>query len=191
LQDDLFLFINLHVSLQTSQSLLLLLFLQHTEMKSKILIIFPLLISISLSGQVNPGNEDSKNELLKTIIQNSYPGKPHQFSSEWNDSIKGNIRQTQQFHSNMPVIIPGTNPYMKIKEPDSSVKYHIIIKDPYLANNSKSYHPLIIVNGEENKNGIKKINPKDIKNITIIKDKSVIEKYGEKGRNGILEITTK
>ena len=160
-------------------------------MKSILLILFPLLIPVTLFSQLNAKNEDPKNELLKNIIQNCDPGNSSSFQSAWNDSIKGKTIHSQQFHSNMPVIIPRSNPYMKIKVPDSSVKYHMIIKDPYLANNSKSYHPLIIVNGEENKNGMKKINPKDIQHITVIKDKSAIAKYGEKGQNGIIEITTK
>ena len=160
-------------------------------MKSIFLILFTLLISVTLFSQLNSRNEVQKNVLLKSPIQNSasesYPG----IHPELNHSYKYYYPGGQHFPDHMPVIVPMVNPYMKIKEPDTSVKYYMLIKDPYFANNSKSYPPLLIVNGEENKNGMKNINPKDIQHITVIKDKSAIEKYGKKGRNGIIEITTK
>jgi protein TonB len=40
-------------------------------------------------------------------------------------------------------------------------------------------------------NGIKKISSDDIKSINVIRDWNAVEKYGEKGRNGVIEIITK
>jgi TonB family protein len=49
--------------------------------------------------------------------------------------------------------------------------------------------PLYIVDGEE-QNDIKNINPKDIKSITVLKDKSA-DFYGAKGANGVVLVVTK
>ena len=38
---------------------------------------------------------------------------------------------------------------------------------------------------------VKNIKPEDIEYVTSLKDKSATDKYGEKGRNGVIEITTK
>ncbi len=54
-------------------------------------------------------------------------------------------------------------------------------------------NPLIVVNGEVIKNNfdIANITPESIASVTILKDKSAIDKYGEKGRDGVIEITLK
>lgn len=51
---------------------------------------------------------------------------------------------------------------------------------------------LYIVDGKEiNTNDFSKIHPEDIESITVLKDKKAIEKYGKKGKDGVLLITTK
>lgn len=51
---------------------------------------------------------------------------------------------------------------------------------------------LYIVNGKEvKKEEFEKIEPQNIKGINVLKDKKAIEKYGEKGKNGVLEVTLK
>ncbi|MDO3694536.1 M56 family metallopeptidase [Wenyingzhuangia sp. chi5] len=53
-------------------------------------------------------------------------------------------------------------------------------------------NPLYIIDGKEiSDEEFKKINPDDIDNITVLKDKHATEKYGEKGKNGVVEITMK
>ncbi|MFS4482048.1 M56 family metallopeptidase [Hyunsoonleella sp. 2307UL5-6] len=51
--------------------------------------------------------------------------------------------------------------------------------------------PLIVIDGKERKRRLKNINTNDIEKINVLKDKSAIDKYGEKGKNGVIEITTK
>lgn len=53
--------------------------------------------------------------------------------------------------------------------------------------------PLVIVDGveTEDKEKFKKMNPSDIESVNVLKDKASIEKYGEKGKNGVIIITTK
>ena len=41
------------------------------------------------------------------------------------------------------------------------------------------------------KEDIEKYDPKDIHNVTVLKEKAAKEKYGEKGKNGVIIITTK
>ena len=51
--------------------------------------------------------------------------------------------------------------------------------------------PLIVVDGTVKDIDLNKIDQGTIESITVLKDKSATEKYGEKGKNGVLEITTK
>lgn len=52
--------------------------------------------------------------------------------------------------------------------------------------------PLIIVDGEDAGNSaLKEIDPNTIKSVNVIKDESAISKYGEKAKNGVIEITLK
>jgi len=55
--------------------------------------------------------------------------------------------------------------------------------------------PLIIIDGEEKSidylNDTTKIKPKNIESFSILKDKSATDKYGEKGKNGVVLVKTK
>jgi len=57
--------------------------------------------------------------------------------------------------------------------------------------------PLVIVDGEEHKVDITDIDPETIESMNVLKDKPeegrhmATDKYGEKGKNGVIEITTK
>ncbi len=57
---------------------------------------------------------------------------------------------------------------------------------------TKKDKPLVIVDGKEipYKN-LSKISPESIKNISILKDKKAIEKYGKKAKNGVIIVTLK
>jgi hypothetical protein len=50
--------------------------------------------------------------------------------------------------------------------------------------------PLFVIDGKEVKT-IKNLNPNNIKSITVLKDGTAEKKYGEKGKSGVIEITTK
>ncbi|MEO6547169.1 MAG: N-acetylmuramoyl-L-alanine amidase [Ferruginibacter sp.] len=53
--------------------------------------------------------------------------------------------------------------------------------------------PLYIIDGKLQDNGydLKSLSPVDIESLNIIKDETAINKYGEKAKNGVIEITTK
>lgn len=53
-------------------------------------------------------------------------------------------------------------------------------------------HPVFYIDGKEiSKKEMMKISGADIKSINVLKDKSAIDKYGDKGKDGVVEITTK
>ncbi len=51
--------------------------------------------------------------------------------------------------------------------------------------------PLVLVDGKEYTKGIKSLDPNNIESMSVLKDQSAQKKYGEAGKNGVIEITTK
>lgn len=51
--------------------------------------------------------------------------------------------------------------------------------------------PLYIVDGKKVEDGIKHIDPDNIESISVLKDKSATEYYGEEGKNGVIIVSTK
>lgn len=61
-----------------------------------------------------------------------------------------------------------------------------------LCNKCSTCEPLYVLNGKiSTKESISKIDTKTIEKVFILKDKKAIEKYGEKAKNGVIEISTK
>jgi HSP20 family molecular chaperone IbpA len=61
-----------------------------------------------------------------------------------------------------------------------------------MKNSTKKPAPIYILDGKElSKEEMDKIDPNNIQSINVFKDKSATEKYGEKGKNGVVEITMK
>ncbi|WP_138433715.1 M56 family metallopeptidase [Winogradskyella algicola] len=73
----------------------------------------------------------------------------------------------------------------------------IIIQNAYDDENmfittSNGKDPLYIINDKEvSKDKFIKMKPKNIESVTVLKDKSAIEKYGDKAKNGVIIIKTK
>jgi hypothetical protein len=62
----------------------------------------------------------------------------------------------------------------------------------YYEKEKEKSKPLYVVEGKEvNEQFITDLKPEDVDSITVLKDKSAIEKYGEKGKNGVIEIKLK
>ncbi|MFV8343037.1 hypothetical protein [Flavobacterium sp. XS2P39] len=67
-----------------------------------------------------------------------------------------------------------------------------IISDCYSYYENTKNRPLYIVDGkEETEEIISDLKPEDVDSITVLKDKSAIEKYGQKGKDGVIEIFLK
>jgi len=62
-----------------------------------------------------------------------------------------------------------------------------------LRSNFSSEDPLIIIDGQEviNRNIIDSLNPEEIESVDVLKDSAAYIKYGDKGKNGVIEIITK
>lgn len=58
-------------------------------------------------------------------------------------------------------------------------------------NGASGEKPLIVIDGKENSKNLEEINPDDIFSINVLKDNSATDKYGDKGENGVIEVTTK
>lgn len=67
-----------------------------------------------------------------------------------------------------------------------------IISDCYSYYEKTKIKPLYIVNGKETtEEMIRDLNPDDVDSITVLKDKTAVEKYGEKAKGGVIEIYLK
>ena len=51
--------------------------------------------------------------------------------------------------------------------------------------------PLVVVDGVILNIDVNKIDPETIESITVIKEGPAVDKYGEKAKGGVIEITTK
>lgn len=76
----------------------------------------------------------------------------------------------------------GKSVSAKVKEGEK-----IVLRDSSVADK-----PLVIVDGVEKKySHLQGMNPSDIAGITVLKDKTAKEKYGDKAKHGVLVVTTK
>jgi len=62
---------------------------------------------------------------------------------------------------------------------------------PFGSATGKTNQPLIIVNGKESGQSLNNIDPATIESVYVLKNEKATEKYGEKGKNGVIEIITK
>jgi hypothetical protein len=67
-----------------------------------------------------------------------------------------------------------------------------IISDCYSYYDKTKVKPLYVIEGKETtEEMITNLNPDDVDSITVLKDKKAVEKYGEKGKAGVIEIYLK
>jgi TonB family protein len=60
-----------------------------------------------------------------------------------------------------------------------------------ITSKGKAPKMLVIINGAVNeKEGMSKINTEDIESMTVLKDEDAVKKYGDKGKNGAIEVIT-
>ena len=76
------------------------------------------------------------------------------------------------------VLKPVFNSEMTINMTRDTIKYN-------------SPPPLVVIDGTITDIEVDKIDPETIYSINVLKDKSATDKYGEKGKDGVVEITTK
>jgi TonB-dependent SusC/RagA subfamily outer membrane receptor len=73
---------------------------------------------------------------------------------------------------------------------DGAKTSHKKTKNFWISSDNKK--PLFIIDGKESsKDELDKIDSETIKKVEVLKGKSAINKYGDKGKNGVILITTK
>ena len=94
-----------------------------------------------------------------------------------NDTWQTNFIEGQQMNN------------VKVNSYGNPSEYAIFIKGISTTNGTS---PFIIVDGKEFPHKkMKDLNPNDIESINILKDEKAIQKYGDRGKNSVIEIITK
>jgi hypothetical protein len=134
------------------------------------------------SGTKLYGDKGKNGVVLITTISKENLGPQNNFGNEQVPELR------------MPVAGDSINLKMPTAVADPLFQYYIKEKQVDYINplekNPKA-QPLILVNGNETWQTIENINPGTIQSLNVLKDKSAIEKYGDKGKNGVIEITLK
>ncbi|MDO9340856.1 MAG: TonB family protein [Bacteroidales bacterium] len=82
----------------------------------------------------------------------------------------------------------GTDMNVKmLKDPD--YKEQVITRG--MSSWTSQAKPLILIDGVVSNNGLNEIDPNEIQTMSVLKDKSATAVFGEKGKDGVIEITTK
>jgi TonB-dependent SusC/RagA subfamily outer membrane receptor len=97
-------------------------------------------------------------------------------------------------HEVIEIIEDGDENVFHIKKDGDKLKKHKISKTDNFVfiSDGDGKEPLIFIDGKEaSKEEMEKLEPDFIKSVTVLKDDSAIKKYGKKGKNGVILITTK
>lgn len=88
---------------------------------------------------------------------------------------------------------PVVNPSTQIMNGGEMDAKRVNVDDPPLKISGWVDSVLVIIDGEKKPKDfdLTFVNPKDIESISVLKDKSAVELYGEEGKNGVLIITMK
>ena len=85
---------------------------------------------------------------------------------------------------------------MKMSDDDTDMNFDIITEDEgkemFFISSDGGEKPMFIIDGKESKEkDMKKLDPSEIATINVYKGEKAKEKYGKKGKDGVVEITTK
>jgi len=84
------------------------------------------------------------------------------------------------------------NVYIIKTDEDNIEKHKITKKGNFIFSNSENENPLFIINGKETSSEeMEKMKPDSIEKMEVLKGKSATDKYGNKGKDGVILITTK
>tara|TARA_R110001583_G_scaffold145096_1_gene297131 strand:- start:81114 stop:82871 length:1758 start_codon:yes stop_codon:yes gene_type:complete len=122
---------------------------------------------------------DSKVKIIRKVHEDSY--KTDETGKIKIEVIEDNDNASE--HNNVYIIKTDSDKMNNTK---------ISKKENFVFVNSKDDEPLYILNGKEiSKKEMVKKNPEDIESINVLKGESAKDKYGDKGKNGVILITTK
>ncbi len=117
---------------------------------------------------------------------------------DWIPGVHKGEKVHVQFMLPIKFKLDGNAPIDKEKELHGKLtegkKIHLNSKNIRLNSSNSKPAPLFVIDGkifEGDKGAIKEISPDDIEKIEVLKGDTAIEKYGDKGINGVIEMTTK
>jgi TonB-dependent SusC/RagA subfamily outer membrane receptor len=83
------------------------------------------------------------------------------------------------------------NGNLSIKMPSYTFENYLNVQKPFIIRSRNGRHPLLVIDGAISNHDTLGLNVTDIKSITVLKDGSAMKLYGEKGKGGVILITTK
>jgi TonB-dependent SusC/RagA subfamily outer membrane receptor len=89
--------------------------------------------------------------------------------------------------SSMDNVIKSDSTGVSAQNCDSSKNY----QQPVLIRSANGRQPLIIIDGVVSNQGTLGLDPNSIKSVSVLKDTSAVNVYGDKARDGAILITTK
>jgi len=135
---------------------------------------------------------DDDNEVIEIIIEDDNDDKLNIVK----ETIIVNGKEVKVVEGKENIIVKGNSKKVWVTNVDDKDDTYIIELDDSKKNifisddNGKS--PLFIIDGKEvSKDEITKLDSDKIESVSVLKDKSATEKYGDKGKNGVVIITTK
>jgi hypothetical protein len=130
-------------------------------------------------------------------IQNNYLKNFHakDFSHYFVSNLTPIARKNDGFNVQVDLMTNDyyTNSYLKNWNGNRKIKISTTVAPDTVPKELKKYsNALILVDGKEKTaDELNEVDPNNIYSITIWKDKSSAEKYGDKGKNGVIEVITK
>jgi hypothetical protein len=147
------------------------------------------------------GKEISKNEMDKIDpkeIASMNVWKGPQAIEKYGDKGKDGVIEITLKKNNLN--LPGNNHGDGRKAASTSIKIHdsldviqtVTGKAPGVKIRPEKEYPLIILDGKEtSKKNFEKIKPEDIESINVLKNQKATDKYGDKAKDGVIEVRTK
>jgi hypothetical protein len=90
-----------------------------------------------------------------------------------------------------------TDNYYQNDKPVKIISESSTIFSPHVTKNtiyrwrSEKDKPLVVLDGKIVEDALKTLNPENIESMTVLKGKKAVDSYGDKGKNGVIEIKTK
>ena len=118
-----------------------------------------------------------------TSISIKLKNKKSEFSGEWNQrGLPIPTIKIGEVNGALTATLSSTSEFEIIEEKPNKIT----------AKSSKKTLPIYVVDGKITSNiTVKEMDTKNIESISVLKGESAIKKYGERGKNGVIEITTK
>ncbi|HRQ49314.1 MAG TPA: N-acetylmuramoyl-L-alanine amidase, partial [Agriterribacter sp.] len=110
------------------------------------------------------------------------------------DTLPANVKSVDVTRDNQVIIIYKNNTAEKITKAEAIKRGIVPVAKTgmELFSHRTIDSVLYFIDGIEfSKSGLEKINPNDIESINVIRDKSAVDKYGARAKNGVIEITLK